>query len=79
MSFIAFMKYIQKNDQGTVNSTLNKQLTKLAINENYFFFRLNPPSSQIFLDVTELIRKDVPRDASQQVNQGRSNKPMGFV
>jgi len=78
VSFIAFMKYTQKNDQGTVNSTLNR-LTKLAINENYFFFRLNPPSSQIFLDVTELKRKDVPRDASQQVNQGRSNKPMGFV
>ena len=47
------------NDQETVNNTLNKQLIK-----NDLFFRLNPPSSQIFLDVTELKRKNFPRDGS---------------
>ena len=38
---------IQKNDQETLHSTLNKQLIKLAMNEKYLFFRLNPALSQL--------------------------------
>lgn len=44
---------MQKNDQETVNTRLNKQIIKLAKKENYLVFRLDPPCSQLFLDNTE--------------------------